>query len=89
MANCVPKQKKVEHPHVEALISHFGGAAALARRLQERKLPPITEDGINKWRWRGSIPMDRLLDLQRLGKMERRPININIYLRHFAGRRAA
>lgn len=89
MPNCTPKPKKSEYPHVEALIAHFGGAAELSRRLSERNLPAITEDGINKWRWRGSIPMDRLIDLQKLGKIERRPININKYLRHFAGRRAA
>lgn len=92
MANCTPKQKRHDHPHVEVLIQHFGGAAELSRKLSERKLPPITEDGINKWRWRGSIPMDRLLDLQTLGRIERKPIKIATYLRQFAktvARRAA
>lgn len=89
MANCEPKQKKVSHPHVEVLIRRFGGAAELSRKLSERKLSPITEDGINKWRWRGEIPMDRLLDLQKLGRIENKPVNIVYYAAAFRAKRRA
>lgn len=89
MASPAPRKRKIEYPHIERLILHFGGPEKLSLALKRRNFPPITESGIEKWRRRGTIPMQRLIDLQELGRMEKKPISIGIYLRQFAASKAA
>lgn len=93
VANCAPKPKKQDYPHVEAAILHFGGAVELARMLKKRRrelnLEPISESGINKWRSRGSIPIKHLIALQKLGEVEKKPFKIEPYLRQLAVSSAA
>lgn len=68
--------EKTNKINVSKLVAHFGGAAELVRKIDKHRMAPITISGIGKWIARQSVPTDHLLDLQELGRIEGRPINI-------------
>lgn len=53
---------------VQHVIRQLGGVTQLARDLNENFDNEITPKGIQKWRQRGSIPMNRWLQLLSLAE---------------------
>ncbi|HEX2554212.1 MAG TPA: Cro/CI family transcriptional regulator [Microvirga sp.] len=58
---------------VDRAIEAYGGGAALARRLG------ISRNAVSEWRAKQRIPVERVLDLERLTGIPRHELRPDIY----------
>ncbi len=58
---------------VDRIIEAYGGAAALARRLG------ISRNAISDWRSKQRVPVERVLEIERLTGISRHEIRPDIY----------
>lgn len=72
--------------NVKAVLSHFGGVAALVEQAQAAGLP-LTAKAVEKWRERASIPMDRWLELRELASRAGRALTLDTFLSYGADTR--
>lgn len=65
---------------IRKLVAHFGGRAELHRRLDARGFK-LSVKTIEKWMERDNIPANRIVQLLELAQHERRPLNLNNFVR--------
>lgn len=58
---------------VDRVIETYGGAAALARRLG------ISRNAVSDWRSKQRVPVERVLDIEKLTGIPRHEIRPDIY----------
>ena len=62
------------------LVAHFGGRIELYRRLEARGFK-LSVKAIEKWMERDNIPANRIVQLMELAQHERRPLDLNLFVR--------
>jgi 2-isopropylmalate synthase len=65
---------------VTAIVEFFGGVPALAEAFKTYNMPPISEAAIYKWRERGQIPGEWIVNLVALGTLQRRAFKIDNFI---------
>ena len=75
--------------NVISLVARFGGRSHLSQRLNKNNLSDITPWGIDKWMQRESIPLNQLLAIERLSRLEGNPINLADFIIHDQTRKSA
>ena len=65
--------------HVKKIVRDFGGMTACARLLTDFGCP-ITADGVDKWRRRGSIPTRSLIALTKIAHKRRQRFDLLDYI---------
>jgi len=65
--------------HVKKIVRDFGGMTACARLLTDHGCP-ITADGVDKWRRRGSIPTRSLIALTKIAHKRRQRFDLLDYI---------
>jgi DNA-binding transcriptional regulator YdaS (Cro superfamily) len=58
---------------VERIISAYGGAAALARRIG------ISRNAVSQWREKDHVPVERVLEIEKITGIPRHEIRPDIY----------
>ena len=64
---------------VKKIVRDFGGMTACARLLTDHGCP-ITADGVDKWRRRGSIPTKSLIALTKIAHKRRQRFDLLDYI---------
>jgi hypothetical protein len=66
---------------VRAVLDHFGGLGPLVELAARRGYCRFGYDAVKKWRQRGRIPSDRLVEMRELGARLGKPLDINSFVR--------
>jgi len=83
MANIQKKSQKkpAVFLDVKGLLQSLGGRARIPGALRERRIADVTDEQVDKWIYRNSIPSQHLGEVLLLAKLERRPVKIYRYIK--------